>query len=169
MPRAALALAPQAPPPGQLSLTDGPFNFNFKENDVAFYAQDDFRIKSNLTLNIGLRWEWNQQAINLLHDISVQNVADGFWQAGLPASVTEIPHIPEDFNNFGPNIGLLADAANPKRVFGEGKTVIRGGYRIAYDPPTTIFFLNVATSAPVVNAGTIFNVGVLTNATGTAV
>ena len=160
---------PAAATCSQLSLTDGPFNFNFKENDVAFYAQDDFRIKSNLTLNIGLRWEWNQQAINLLHDISVQNVADGFWKAGLPASVTEIPHIPEDFNNFGPNIGLAWTPQILKRVFGEGKTVIRGGYRIAYDPSYYNIFLNVATSAPVVNAGTIFNVGVPTNATGTAV
>jgi Carboxypeptidase regulatory-like domain/TonB dependent receptor len=153
----------------QLSLTQGPFNFNFKENDLAFYAQDDFRIKSNLTLNIGLRWEWNQQAMNLLHDISVQNVADGFWKAGLPASVTEIPHIPEDLNNFGPNIGFAWTPRILKKIIGEDKTVIRGGYRIAYDPSYYNIFLNVATSAPVVNAGTIFNVGVPADATGTSV
>ena len=29
----------------------------FKENDVALYFQDDWRIKDNLTLNLGLRWE----------------------------------------------------------------------------------------------------------------
>ena len=68
-----------------LTLTNGPFNFDFRENDIAFYAQDDWRIKSNLTLNIGLRWEWDQQAINMLHDISVKNVAAGFWAAGLSA------------------------------------------------------------------------------------
>jgi hypothetical protein len=153
----------------QLSLTQGPFNFNFKENDLAFYAQDDFRIKSNLTLNIGLRWEWDQQAMNLLHDISVQNVADGFWKAGLPASVTEIPHIPEDLNNFGPNIGFAWTPRILKKIIGEDKTVIRGGYRIAYDPSYYNIFLNVATSAPVVNAGTIFNVGVPADATGTSV
>ncbi|MGB2898643.1 MAG: carboxypeptidase regulatory-like domain-containing protein [Candidatus Acidiferrum sp.] len=153
----------------QLSLTDGPFNFNFKENDLAFYAQDDWRIRPNLTLNLGLRWEWDQQAINLLHDISVQNVADGFWAAGLPTDVTEIPHIPEDYNNFGPNIGFAWTPRIMKKVFGEGKTVIRGGYRVAYDPAYYNIFLNVATVAPVVNAGTLFNVGVPANATGTAV
>ena len=153
----------------QLSLTDGPFNFNFKENDLAFYAQDDLRIKSNLTLNLGLRWEWDQQAINLLHDISVQNVANGFWAAGLPTNVTEIPHIPEDFNNFGPNIGFAWTPRIMKKLLGQDKTVIRGGYRVAYDPAYYNIFLNVATSAPVVNAGTINNVGVPANATGTGV
>jgi hypothetical protein len=153
----------------QLSLTDGPFNFNFKENDLAFYGQDDWRIKSNLTLNLGLRWEWDQQAINLLHDISVQNVANGFWAAGLPTSVTEIPHIPEDLNNYGPNFGFAWTPRILKKLIGEDKTVIRGGYRVAYDPAYYNIFLNVATSAPVVNAGTINNVGVPANATGTGV
>ena len=154
---------------GQLSLTDGPFNFDFKENDLAFYGQDDWRIKSNLTINLGLRWEWDQQAINLLHRISVKNVADGFWASGLPTSVTEIPHIPEDLNNFGPNIGFAYTPRILKRVFGEDKTVIRGGYRVAYDPAYYNIFLNVATSAPVVNAGTIFNVAVPSDSTGTGV
>ena len=153
----------------QLSLTQGPFNFNFKENDLAFYGQDDFRLKSNLTLNLGLRWEWDQQAINLLHTISVQNVANGFWAAGLPAGVTEIPHIPEALHNFGPNVGFAWTPRIFKKIIGEDKTVIRGGYRIAYDPAYYNIFLNVATTAPVVNSGTIFNVGVPANATGTAV
>jgi len=153
----------------QLSLTDGPFNFDFKENDLAFYGQDDWRIKSNLTLNLGLRWEWDQQAINLLHDITVQNVAKGFWAAGLPTNVTEIPRIPEDFNNYGPNFGFAWTPRILKKLIGEDKTVIRGGYRVAYDPAYYNIFLNVATSAPVVNAGTINNVGVPANATGTGV
>lgn len=153
----------------QLSLTNGPFNFNFAENDVAIYGQDDWRIKSNLTVNLGVRWEWDQQAINLLHDISVKNVANGFWAAGLPTSVTEIPHVPEDLNNVGPNIGFAWTPRVFKKFLGEDKTVIRGGYRIAYDPAFYNIFLNVATSAPVVNAGTIFNVGVPSDPRGSSI
>ena len=152
-----------------LSLTNGPFNFDFRENDTAFYGQDDWRIKSNLTLNIGLRWEWDQQAINLLHDISVNNVASGFWAAGLPASVTEIPKIPEDLNNFGPNIGFAWTPRILQKLTGHEQTVVRGGYRIAYDPAYYNIFLNVATSAPVVNSGTINNVGLPSDLTGKGV
>ena len=153
----------------QLSLTNGPFAFNFAENDVAVYGQDDWRIKSNLTVNLGVRWEWDQQAINLLHDISVQNVANGFWASGLPTSVTEIPHIPEDYNNVGPNIGFAWTPRIFKSILGEDKTVFRGGYRIAYDPAYYNIFLNVATTAPVVNAGTIFNVGVPSDPSGASI
>jgi hypothetical protein len=152
-----------------LSLTNGPFNFDFRENDIAFYAQDDWRIRHNLTLNIGLRWEWDQQAINMLHDISVQNVANGFWAAGLPTSVTEIPHIPEDFNNFGPNLGFAWTPGILHKLTGHEQTVVRGGYRIAYDPAYYNIFLNIATSAPVVNAGTVSNVGLPSDLTGQGV
>jgi len=152
-----------------LSLTNGPFNFDFRENDTAFYGQDDWRIKSNLTLNVGLRWEWDQQAINLLHDISVRNVASGFWAAGLSPNVTEIPKIPEDLNNFGPNVGFAWTPHIFQKLTGHDQTVIRGGYRIAYDPSYYNIFLNVATSAPVVNSGTINNVGLPADLTGKGV
>jgi hypothetical protein len=152
-----------------LSLTNGPFNFDFRENDIAFYAQDDWRIKSNLTLNIGLRWEWDQQAINMLHDISVKNVAAGFWAPGLSPNITEIPHIPEDFNNFGPNLGFAWTPRILQKLTGHEQTVVRGGYRIAYDPAYYNIFLNIATSAPVVNAGTVSNVGLPSDLTGKGV
>src|SRR6266568_9374649 len=61
--------------PVQLSLTDGPPKFSFKEYDIAAYAGDDWRLKNNLTVNLGLRWEFSSQAINLLHDITVANQA----------------------------------------------------------------------------------------------
>jgi hypothetical protein len=139
--------------PALVSLTDGPKNFNFKEWDIALYAGDDWRIKDNLTLNLGLRWEYSSQAINLLHDLSVatQHGPNPFWDPTLPDSITTVPSIPNHFKYFGPNIGF----AWKPRFFGAGdKTVIRGGFRITYDPAFYNMFLNVATAAPVVNAGT---------------
>jgi len=141
--------------PLQLSLTDGPPKFNFKEYDIAAYVGDDWRVKDNLTLTLGLRWEFSSQAINLLHDITVANQAGSnpFWDTSLPASVTTVPEIPNHYKYFGPNVGF----AWTPHVFGmkSSNTVIRGGFRVTYDPAYYNIFLNVATAAPVVNAGAI--------------
>ena len=141
--------------PVQLSLTDGPPKFSFKEYDIAAYVGDDWRVKNNLTVNLGLRWEFTSQAINLLHDLSVKNQAGStpFWDPTAPTSNTIVPEVPNHYKYFGPSIGF----AWKPHFFGmtREKTVIRGGYRITYDPAYYNIFLNVATAAPVVNAGAI--------------
>jgi outer membrane receptor protein involved in Fe transport len=140
---------------GHLSLTDGPPKFGFKEYDIAAYGGDDWRLKNNLTVNLGLRWEFSSQPVNLLHAISVANQAGStpFWSTAAPTSVTTVPEIANDYKYFGPSIGF----AWKPHLFGmtKEKTVIRGGYRITYDPAYYNMFLNEATAAPVVNAGTI--------------
>ena len=141
--------------PLQLLLTQGPTKFNFKEYDIAAYAGDDWRIKDNLTINLGLRWEFSSEPINLLHDISVANQTGStpLFDPTAPANVTTVPDVPNQFKYFAPSVGF----AWKPHIFGAAgeKTVIRGGYRITYDPSYYNIFLNVATSAPVVNAGTI--------------
>src|SRR5205823_3211182 len=95
--------------PTQISLTRGVLRLNFKEQDAGIYAQDDWRIRENLTLNLGIRWEFTQQAINLLHDLTVARESDpatAFWDTTLPIEARTVPHIPQDTNNWGPNIGF---------------------------------------------------------------
>lgn len=132
---------------------------NFKENDLAFYVQDDWRIRDNLTLNLGLRWEWFQQAMNLLHDQTVaqQTGPTPFWSTALPLSRTTVPSLPEDLNNFSPVFGFAWTPRILPGIFGNDKTVLRGGFRIAYDPSFYNIFLNVANSAPTVNLATFVN------------
>jgi outer membrane receptor protein involved in Fe transport len=140
--------------PSRFNLADGPTKFNFKEKDAAWYVQDDWRILDNLTVNLGVRWEWTQQAFNLLHDLTVkqQTGPNPFWDPNLPLSRTTVPSLPEDLNNFAPKIGF-AYTPRGSRFFGQDKTVIRGGFGISYDEAYYNIFLNTATSAPVVNAG----------------
>jgi hypothetical protein len=141
--------------PTQLNLTQGNPTIGFTEYDIAAYAGDDWKVKSNLTVNLGLRWEFSSQAVNLLHTITVANQAgpNPFWSTSAPASVTTVPQVPNNYKYFGPSVGF----AWKPHLFGATteKTVIRGGYRLTYDPAYYNIFLNVATSAPVVNAGTI--------------
>ncbi|PYY04859.1 MAG: hypothetical protein DMG69_28760 [Acidobacteria bacterium] len=142
--------------PVQTRITVGDPRLPFSEKDVAAYFQDDWRIKDNLTLNLGLRWEWNQQAVNLLHDrtVAVQAGANPLWDNTFPASETTVPSVPQDFNNFSPVVGFAWTPRMGKGLFGEDKTVLRGGFRISYDPTFYNMFLNVATSSPSVNAVT---------------
>lgn len=136
-------------------------NLPFKEWDLGTYVQDDWRVKDNLTLNLGMRWDWYQQAINLLHDQSVrqQTGPDPLWSTSLPLSQTTVPSYPQKLHNFAPIVGFAWTPRIWQRVTGGDKTVVRGGFRIAYDPAFYNMFLNVGNSAPSVNFATLGGTG----------
>ena len=125
----------------------------FSEYDLGLYVQDDWKVKTNLTLNLGMRWDWYQQAVNLLHQRSVAQEKGPLplWSTNLPLNQTTVPSVPNQLRNFAPVVGF---AWTPK-ILGNDKTVVRGGFRIAYDPAYYNLFLNVATSAPSVNLATL--------------
>jgi len=135
----------------------GQSTLRFKENDLGFYYQDDWRVKDNLTLNLGLRWDWFQQAANVLHNESVatQTGPNHLWDQTLPLNLTTVPNLPNNYHNFGPVLGFAWTPHILPGLFGQNKTVIRGGFRIAYD----FIFYNLATnvegSAPFTNLATI--------------
>ncbi len=136
---------------GTLTLANGAPNIPFREPDVAAYFQDDWKVSPQLTLNLGLRWEFFKQSVNLLHDVSVarQTGPNPIWDPTLPLSLTTFPKIPENYKNFEPRFGF---AYSPASMPG---TVVRGGFAINYDPQFYNLFLNAYTSSPVVNTGSI--------------
>ncbi|HEY0051524.1 MAG TPA: TonB-dependent receptor, partial [Pyrinomonadaceae bacterium] len=113
-------------------------NFNAKQWQQFYFAQDDWRVTQSLTLNLGFRYE-------------TANVPFGFFGTDDPAQNAALVPTPvkRDNNNFAPIFGF---AYSPRfedglmgTLFGDGLTVIRGGYRTAYD----VLFFNILT----VNAG----------------
>jgi outer membrane receptor protein involved in Fe transport len=131
----------------------------FKENDLGLYFQDDWRVKDNLTFNLGLRWDFYQQASNLLHDESVaqQTGPNPLWSQSLPLSLTTVPKVPNHYHNFGPVIGFAWTPRILPGLFGNDKTVFRGGFRIAYDFAYYNLATNVEGTAPFTNLATIPN------------
>jgi Carboxypeptidase regulatory-like domain len=134
--------------PSTVSLTVGAPSYGFREFDAFLYVGDDWKLKSNLTLNLGLTWSDFGQPGNLFHEETVkqQTGPDPFWDPSLPLSATTAPELSTAHDLFGPSIGF---AWSPSRL-GNGKTVLRGGYRLTYDPAYYNPFLLLAISAPVV-------------------
>ncbi len=97
------------------------------------------------------------QPANIFHDQTTtqQASSEPFWNPALPTSITTFPSIPAPKESFGPNVGFAWTPDMNNKIMGNNKTTIRGGYRLAYDPPFYNIYLNIASAAPNVLAQTI--------------
>jgi hypothetical protein len=138
----------------------------FRALDYGAFVQDDYKILSNLTLNLGLRWDSLEFSHDILNrtttfDPSLVPKTNPFLFASnisLPG-LTGTPGVGEcgarscrNNGNFGPRVGFSWDP------FHDQKTVVRGGYGIYFQrlsnqnflqgslgPP---FFVQLALNAP---------------------
>lgn len=98
----------------------------------ALFAQDDWKVRPNLTLNLGLRWEYFSPLRSKRDRIS--NLVLGPNDGLIGARIQTGGNLYEsDWNNFGPQIGF---AWSPTNVFGydtANKFVLRGGFGVAYN------------------------------------
>jgi trimeric autotransporter adhesin len=136
--------------PQQTSVQFGQNNFHFRGNYWDLYAQDEWKVRGNLTLNLGVRYEYvsplteeNNRLANLdlapsvlqcsINCSTILNSASvpppvalvlagqtGPYSGGLPSSLVR-----PDRSNFAPRIGFAWKPFS--------KTVVRGGYGINYN------------------------------------
>jgi hypothetical protein len=94
-------------------------NYNHR---FAWYVGDNWRVRRNLTLNFGTRWEYDTAFFNKEEEDGVRRPAilGRVHQPSLKA-----PKFPKD--RFGPSFGFAWDP------FSKGKTSIRGGFYLAYE------------------------------------
>jgi hypothetical protein len=139
--------------PNRVRIAAGTPTLDFREHDTFLYAGDDWKIRQNLTLNLGLTWTYYGQPANLFNDLTTQresNPATAFWRQDIPLSQRTSPKLDAPTKSFGPSLGFAYTPNWGGFLTGHGKTVIRGGYRFLYDPPFYNIYLNIANSAPVV-------------------
>jgi len=162
--------------PNRIRIAQGSPSLDFREKDTFAYFGDDFKVKNNLTLNLGITYTYYGQPANLFHTLTVKNQSGSnpLWNPALPTSVTEFPTIPAPKNSWGPGVGFAWTPGFGGRFTGNGKTVVRGGYRYVYDPPFYNIYINISSSAPIVFLQTLQAGGIpigghqlLANPTGT--
>ncbi len=146
--------------PRQLNFARGNPETNTKQDDYFFFVQDDWRVRPNLTLNLGLRYEISTTPFNPIIDALNARETDpatSIFDPSFPLEFRTQERLPLDKNNFAPRLGF---AYSPKipfvgDFFDPRQTVSRGGFGISYDPSFFNIVLNTVTAAPFAAAGTV--------------
>jgi hypothetical protein len=119
--------------PQQTSVQYTPNGFHFRGHSWDLFVQDEWRVRGNLTLNLGVRYEYVSPYTELNNRIVNLDVASGFtavapvqpgqtgpYTGSFPASL-----INPDRNNFAPRLGIAWKIRS--------KSVLRGGYGVNYN------------------------------------
>ena len=123
---------------------------SFSTTDYNVFVQDNWRVNNQLTLNLGVRWEYQQ------FPQPTETETNGVKFTGnplYPATVT----FHQDKNNFGPRAGFTYD------INGSHTTVIRGGWGLYFGRSS-----NSVISSALTNNGATFATYTFTNPTTTA-
>src|SRR6185503_13552968 len=116
------------------------------------FAKDDYKITKNVTLNLGVRWDYygvpyvtsgrtvaTTDGGNGAFGVSGRDFT-GWMKPGERAAITALQFVgpsspnpgktvyPNDYNNFGPAVGFAWNVP----WFGEGRTTVRGGYQVTF-------------------------------------
>ena len=121
----------------------------FRSGDYAGFIQDDWKVRPNLTVNLGLRYEYFTPLTEKEGRLAVLR----FGSLGLQNSRIEIEDqfFEGDKNNFGPRFGF---AYSPNfgdslgGLFKENRAVIRGGAGIQYNRIPNVLFANSRGNPP---------------------
>ncbi|PYS44124.1 MAG: hypothetical protein DMF71_04815 [Acidobacteria bacterium] len=106
---------------------------------MAWFAQDSWKLRRNLTFNYGVRYDYERT-----EQIAPVGVTDPFSGIALSASdilaaqnaINVQQGFPRDKNNFAPRVGVAWD------IKGDSKTVIRAAFGIFYDHPLLAIAFN---------------------------
>ena len=139
-------------PSGQLQPVGTPSERAFKTQEYEGYLQDSWRMRPNFTLNYGIRWStstpvYEKNGVQVVPNV---NLTDYFNQRvesarnGVPftdpisfilgGKVNNAPgYYKQDWNNWAPAVSFAWSPDLGPVLGRDGKSVIRGGFRMTYD------------------------------------
>nr|MBA3767270.1 TonB-dependent receptor [Acidobacteriota bacterium] len=125
----------------------------FRTGTYAGFVQDDWKLRPNLTLNLGLRYEYFtplREKNNVLSNL-VLGPAGGQELTGASIVSGQSELYPPDRNNFAPRFGF-AWSPNYGDSFGgllrENRLVLRGGFGVSYNRLPVVLFANSRANPP---------------------
>jgi len=113
----------------------------FRTAAYSLFFQNDWKIRPNLTINLGLRWEYFPPITETQNRLSNYVFGSQGFINGSVHAVNQLYN--SDKNNFGPRLGF---AYSPN--IGGQKVVLRGGFGILYNRPYDTEYSNVRQNTP---------------------
>ena len=129
------------------------------QNALGFYVQDNYKVRSNVTLELGLRYDWNMTPTERYDRFVVFDPATGTLQR-VGSGIDDVYE--ENNKNFQPRLGIAWDP------FNDGKTSVRAAYAILADQPVTNVVTPLAANPPLADPRTFTGAITLANAINTA-
>lgn len=136
----------------------------YRQAEVAFFANDNYRMLNNLTVNYGLRWTYDTPFTEVKGRLVNVYAANGSGKPIADAPLTlynvqsvalgqpsadNISFTKKIWTEFAPNFGLNWDTK------GNGKTVVSTGYSIAYERPFMYYLQTLGSNVPFVTSTVI--------------
>ena len=123
----------------------------FRDSDYGLFVQDDWKVRPNLTVNLGLRWEYFTPLTEAKNTMSNYIFgSQGFINGSVCGPIAPLTSCSNggqlyqpDRNNFGPRIGF---AWSPDLY--NGKVVFRGGFGIVFNRNGDVVYDNIRQDTP---------------------
>ncbi len=159
------------------------------QKEFGFFVQDSWRVRQNLTVNYGVRWEV-QRPFTVDNSSYTTATLEDVWGISGPGNLFKpgtmtgrttqfiqmkdgTPAYNTDYKNFAPSLGfawrITGQDGFLKRIVGDGQTVIRAGYSIAYNRQGIGDFRGLQSANPglIITADRNLTIGNLVTNTGT--
>jgi carboxypeptidase family protein len=121
--------------PNGFAISPGSNPSRISTGELGFFGMDNWKVFSRFTLELGLRYDWNQTPTEALNRFA------NFIPTTNSLVVTSSPY-QQNNKNFEPRVGFAWD------LFGAGKTILRAGYGLLTDQPITNLITGLTGNPP---------------------